>query len=513
MKISKFFLVFVLFIIITVGLNYQNQNDQTSQIIRFKPHSKILTIVQDNFMSEYDIHVADAFYVAVAILFILPFITIYFLPKENTKSLTLKGLLKLLLLDGFFIAGFILLEVIANPTNPFYNPFFQPETSEFLIVSFLWLFIYATIFYPYFLELLRISIVYEVDLNNQQLIRAVEDSIGMLSGRRIRSTEELPNFFQYHITGSYFLKYKLNVLIGEKPENENLSRVNFTFIHSLRNLNILKVLTFIMFGTMLFARANWSLQPTLMGTTYDAEVLFTLFVFAFIFFNLLIAHIAENLIFQREAAHKEALVNINRLGLSKPDLDEIKQRARAKLGHGRPDIQEIKQKAQDRINISIQKAEQEKQERIDMILDRADSKLTPQINPEIIRMEALIRETKKILNATPKANSVELTKIVDMLGGSDKTSKEEIEQLIIGMVNKGEVNGEYDIWTRTYSSGNTRTRFMNRTLESLKIKKDEIADLKVSGDSMEVTLRNKSGEDRKETKKTRKKSDEQNKSS
>ncbi|MHA2318887.1 MAG: hypothetical protein ACXAC6_14145 [Candidatus Hodarchaeales archaeon] len=57
------------------------------------------------------------------------------------------------------------------------------------------------------------------------------------------------------------------------------------------------------------------------------------------------------------------------------------------------------------------------------------------------------------------------------------------------MVNKREVRGEYDIWTKSYIGSNIRTQFINRTLKDLEIKKDEITSLSLSGDTMEIVLK------------------------
>jgi hypothetical protein len=228
-----------------------------------------------------------------------------------------------------------------------------------------------------------------------------------------------------------------------------------------------------------------------MGTTIDSQIFFTLGVFAFIFFNILIASACENLVFQREDLHRKALVNLKQMSFSKPDLEEIRNRARAKLGivDEKPDLEEIKRRAREKLDLSVERAEKEKEERIDKLLDRAEDKFTPQIKPEIIRMESLIREVKKILNATPEANSIQLSDIVKMLGGSKKTKSDELEQIIIGLVNKREVRGEYDIWTKSYIGSNIRNQFINRTLKNLEIKKEEITSLSISGDTMEIVFK------------------------
>jgi hypothetical protein len=326
----------------------------------------------------------------------------------------------------------------------------------------------------------------------------------------MRTNDELPNFFQYYVPGAYYLTYHLSVLIGEKDKETNLSKINFTFSHSVRNLNILKFLVFLMFGVILFARSQWTLQPLVLGTIVDAEIIFTVLAVGFIFFNLLLAYTCENLVFQREAAHKKFVLDFNKLSMKKPDLADIRERARAKLGIAdeKPSIDDIKRRAREKLDLSVQKAEEEKKERIDTILDRADSTLNPQISPDVIRIETLIRETKKILNATPVAASVKLEKVVEMIGVK-KTTIEEIESIIIGLVNKREVRGEYDIWNKLYAGGTAKTRFINRTLENLEIGKDDLNSLNVSGESVEVTFRNPQGEEkkRKTSKVNRKKSD------
>ncbi|MFW9778544.1 MAG: hypothetical protein ACFFE8_06785 [Candidatus Heimdallarchaeota archaeon] len=445
----------------------------------------------DFFQQTLDLHVAEVFYVTLGILLVLPFFTIYLLPKANSPFITIRGLIKLLLMDIFFLSVLLIIEFLGNPTTPIFGLLiFQPETSEFFIVGFLWFFIYLTFFYPTYLDLLRQNIIYDSDLSHHELVESIEKSVNALRGRRTRSAENLPNFFQYYIPGAYYLTYYLNVLIGDKDEESNLTKVNFTFSHSVRNLNILKFLVFLMFGVILLSRSDWTLRPTVFGTIVDAEIIFTVLALGFIFFNLLIAYTCENLMFQREAAHKKMVLDFGQLSSNKPDLEEIRERARAKLGMTKEEltIAEIKKRAREKLDSSVQKAERERKERIDTILDRADSTLNPKISPGVIRMETLIRETKKILNATPVATSVKLAQVVEMLG-TEKTSNDEIESIIIGLVNKREVRGEYDIWGKTYSGGTARNRFIDRTLENMEINKGDLDSLNVSGESIQVTFR------------------------
>ncbi|MFW9992406.1 MAG: hypothetical protein ACFFD4_10190 [Candidatus Odinarchaeota archaeon] len=508
MKISRITVLFLLFLALVTMYSFQHACFDSPNIERHSignqysltdirsenSISSTMSTMQDAEQWDVDLHVAEFFYVALGILFILPFVTLYFIPKQNAHHLTLKNLSRILLLDAFFVTVFLIIEFLSNPTKPVFNLIvFQHNTSEFFIVSFLWLFVYVTVFYPYFMDLLKQSVFYESDLPYPDLLKAVNDSVSKLGGRSLIPRESIPRFFQYQVRGTYYLAYTLSVLISEKNANTGHSKISFTFNHSLRNLNMLKILTFVMFGVVLLARSTWNLQPEILrGTPIDAELFFTLLAFAFIFFNLLIAYTCENLIFQREAAYEKSLLDLKKL--NRESLEEVKRRAKEKLGlqgsrPDAPDIQDIKRKAKERLDLSVKKAEEEKTEKIDKILDRADSKLNKQINPDIIRLEALIRETKKILNATPETHSIELGKIVDLLGGTEKTSVEEVEQIIIGLVTKREVRGEYDIWIQTYYGSNTRTRFINRTLEGLNIKKEEIDSLKVSGDTVEIKFR------------------------
>lgn len=467
-------------------VNHDHEDFNINQIY------EISFIVQEEYEVEITPRVPEFFYTALIVLLLLPFFIIYLLPKNNTPHLNKSGILKLFLLNTFFLSVFLIMELVSNPLQEnLFIPFFHPDTSRFLIVSFLWLWIYVTILFPYYCDLLRQIVVYESKLDNQPLIVAISNSVEKLRGKRIIEREQIPNFFQFHIPGAYYLKYKLNVLIGERDDNSKLTKVSFTFSHSIRNLNMIRILMIAIFGLVLIARAYWTLSPPIMSVTVDSELTFTILVFIFVFFNLLLAFTCENLVFQREEVYKKSLT-ITRpdLKITKPDLDEIRRKARAKLAipEEKPSLQDIKRKAQEKYDLSIQKAEKEKQERIDTILGRADSKLNKQISPEVIRMETLIRETRKILNATPEINSIKLEDIVVMLG-SEKTDIDEIEQMIIGLVNRKEVRGEYNIWTKDYSGGNTRTRFINRTLEDLKINKEEISSLNVSGDKMEIVFR------------------------
>ncbi|MHA2318888.1 MAG: hypothetical protein ACXAC6_14150 [Candidatus Hodarchaeales archaeon] len=386
--------------------------------LNFSVFSYFQSILQD---TNIDLHVAEFFYVALFALFLLPFLTIYFIPKSNIPFLTKKNLIQLFFTDLFFCGGFLLIELLSNPTRPLLGLLIlKPETSEYFIITFIWMIIYTSVFYPFFISLLRQSVVYKSKSEYKNTKKAIHESATKLRARRIRFNEDLPNFFQYKIPGAYFLTYNLDILIGDTDEETKQTMVVFTFKHSIRNLNLIRVLVFSFFGIVVLARSNWVLEPVFMGTTIDSQIFFTLGVFAFIFFNILIVSAGENLVFQREELHRKALVNLRQISISKPNLEEIRNQARAKLGivEERPSLEEIKQKAREKLDLSLHRVEQEREERIDKLLERGDSKLNPQIKPEIIRMESLIREVKKILNATPEANSIQLTDIVKMLGGS-----------------------------------------------------------------------------------------------
>ncbi|MHA1977357.1 MAG: hypothetical protein ACW98I_10685 [Candidatus Hodarchaeales archaeon] len=449
--------------------------------------------------------VPDFFYVALLILFLLPFLTIYFIPKNNTPFLTKKNLVQLLITDLFFCSGFLIIEFLDNPLLGI--SILKSETSEYFIISFIWMIVYITIFFPFFLSLLRQSIIYNSKADYNATKKAIRESASKLRAKLIRFNEDLPNFFQYKIPGAYFLVYNLDILIGDTDEETKHTKVIFTFKHSIRNLNLIRILVFSLFGIVVLARSEWVLEPVFMGTKIDSQIFFTLGIFAFIFFNVLIASACENLVFQREDLHRKVLLNLPQISISKPDLVEIRNRARAKLGivDEKPDLEEIKRKAREKLDFSIERAEKEKEERIDKLLDRADDRLNPQIKPEIIRMESLIREVRKILNATPEANLIKLSEIVKMLGGPKKTTGEELEQIIIGLVNKREVRGEYDIWTKSYIGSNVRTQFINRTLQNLDIKKEEITRLNISGDTMEIVFKDNLKEKEKRNQKKNKK--------
>ena len=149
-------------------------------------------------------------------------------------------------------------------------------------------------------------------------------------------------------------------------------------------------------------------------------------------------------------------------------------------------MDDIRQKAKERKEAMLKKLEAEKKEEIEKVMgEKIDTikgdKLEKQINPEVLRLEALIRSVKTILRATPAYKVVSLEDLYNLLQQKVKTSLEEIESIIIGLKNKNEIKGEYDIWSKQYYGSNITRRFIEKTLndpqslkglESVKIRSD-----------------------------------------
>ncbi|MHA2173174.1 MAG: hypothetical protein ACXAB7_25245 [Candidatus Kariarchaeaceae archaeon] len=64
----------------------------------------------------------------------------------------------------------------------------------------------------------------------------------------------------------------------------------------------------------------------------------------------------------------------------------------------------------------------------------------------------------------------------------------QIEQIIIGLIERKEVTGAYDIWKGVYSVGDSSSQFIERTLQNLDLTVDDLEYIKVNR-SGEVEIR------------------------
>jgi hypothetical protein len=162
-----------------------------------------------------------------------------------------------------------------------------------------------------------------------------------------------------------------------------------------------------------------------------------------------------------------------------------------KVGIGKPDLKIELEAARERaekiksgsIKSSLSERQKKVRERVEGVM--GSKKEEEGIDPELIRNQLLIRKIKTILKSTPVAMEVTLKDIKKKISYDDI---KQIEQIIIGLIERKEVTGAYDIWKGVYSVGDSSSQFIERTLQNLDLTVDDLEYIKVNR-SGEVEIR------------------------
>jgi hypothetical protein len=129
-----------------------------------------------------------------------------------------------------------------------------------------------------------------------------------------------------------------------------------------------------------------------------------------------------------------------------------------------------------------------KREQIKSKVDNIFDKDTPPLDDETLRQIRLVKAVERILQSTPPWKTVSLKEISEKANGSEH----DVELIIANLRANGEVDGIYDIWTRSYS-GTKQTQWYitellkdltngksDSNLDNIKIHPDGSAEISVS---------------------------------
>jgi hypothetical protein len=294
------------------------------------------------------------------------------------------------------------------------------------------------------------------------------------------------------LPGSFFTRFEVNLFTNE---GKNKGFELFLF-NSLRNFRILTILSLLSIFPLILVRsqafnATIEITETEILTLYiqnfeiDTVFWFVGGILLLIFFAITLSSIQENLLIEYEDNFKSTkqreAVELPNVSINKPDiqLDKLKDR--------------LTQKKQETVKLF----ETKKNEEIKRIIgEKIDVDKDTKINPETIRLDALIRAIKHVLISTPIHREVSLNEILSLINIKAKTNTEEIESIIIGLLTKGDVKGEYDIWRKKYRGGTSVQRFISKYLDRDSSINDNIEAFKVKTDgSIEIHF-NTNGEKR-----------------
>ncbi|MFX0204742.1 MAG: hypothetical protein ACFFDT_02065 [Candidatus Hodarchaeota archaeon] len=405
-------------------------------------------------------NMTEAFDFAMIVLVIVPFISLYFMPKSYLR-LDRRMLLHGIVQGLFFIITMIFLEYLASDNQEIIS---KPLTeTQFFIFGALLLAAYSYYFSVTFCRALNLQTLIERKESVSQRIVDKNLSSSIIS---LRAKEFRPNWRtlqkirpSYLVPGPLYLNY--HVLIGQHNKESERS-ASVTLIQSPRNAQGYRILVFISGTFMLFARAQDVEKPTIRTfvrlENVDAQLWFAAGVIILLIFTIGLVFFAEMIILVMEENYNKAIRGeALSFAFQRPKIPEKPE----------VDIEEVRRKARERLDKSRKAAEEERTKQIEKVMGRVSKEEDTgvRVNPEVIRLEALIREVQNILMSTPPHQIVTVNEIVAKAGG--KTNEQEVESIIIGLIRRKEVRGRFNIWTKSYQGGDESERFIERKLLEL----------------------------------------------
>jgi hypothetical protein len=276
------------------------------------------------------------------------------------------------------------------------------------------------------------------------------------------------------VKSGYGNEYLLNVQMESQPT----TKTTYTSIPYGNSLLRFRALFLLSAYAPIFSLANDAFEVTIpiFANSVDAEVLFFSLFSLLVLFVFLLHSVQRNFFYEFEEVQKDVLRDFAKkatetttsrnLGVGKPDLkidlDAARERAeKIKSGSIKSSLSERQKKVRERVE-GVMGSKKEEEEGID---------------PELIRNQLLIRKIKTILKSTPVAMEVTLKDIAKKISHNDT---KQIEQIVIGLIDRKEVVGSYDIWKGVYSVGDSSSQFIEKTLQKLDLTVEDLEYIKVN---------------------------------
>ncbi len=402
----------------------------------------------------------EAFDFAMAVLAIVPFISLYFMPKSYLR-INRRMLLRAIVQGLIFVIVMVFLEYLASNSQEVLS---KPlSETQFFIFGALLLAAYSYYFSIVFCRVLDLqTIIKEEESVSQRIVeKNLSSALMSLRAKEFRSNwrtlqKSRPS---YLVPGPIYLNYHVSIEYNQTEINKSTL---VTLVQSPRNAQVYRILAFISGVLMLFARAQDIEKPNIRTfielENVDAQLWFTVGIIILLLFTVGLVFFAEMLILVMEENYNKAVRGeALSFALKRPKVPEKPE----------VDVEEVRRKARERLERSRKKAEEERTKQIEKVMGRVskeEDKGTG-VNPEVVRLEALIREVQNILIATPPHQIVTTGEIARIAGG--KTNEKEVESIIIGLLRRKEIRGRYNIWNKTYQGGDESERFIERKLLEL----------------------------------------------
>ncbi|MHA2233081.1 MAG: hypothetical protein ACXAB4_11415 [Candidatus Hodarchaeales archaeon] len=404
-------------------------------------------------------NLTEAFNISMAVLAALPFFSLYFMPKSYLRT-NRSALLRTMALGIVFLSFMIALEHLAGNSADIIGLKEPLSESQFFILGTLLLMIYCYYFSNSFCRALNmeIKIVEKGGVSRRVIESSITSAFRALRGRDFRPNWRTfqPTRPSHLIPGPLYLNYHVFTEYGH--EENHMS----TLIHlgqSPRNAQVYRVLAFVTGAFMLFTRAQNVERPDIRTFVrlkdFDAQLWFTVGALVLLLFSVMLVFFGEIAILEMEEYYNKAI---------RGEAASLAPK-RPKLEKPEVDIDDVRQKAKARLEGQRKRAEEEKKKQIENVMGRLPEEEKSSLNPEIIRLEALIREVQSILFSTPPHRVVSAAEVAKKVGG--KSTEAEVESIIIGLARRKEVRGRYDVWNKAYQGGSENEKFIEHKLREL----------------------------------------------
>lgn len=423
-------------------------------------------------------HLVSIYRILIVLFTALPFFVLYFKSKSFQIPLKKFNYVSLILFAIIFQILFLFIEFISREGD---NQIIRAP-SEFIIINLLILYIYF-MFQSYIWGFIYgHEIFIKTETKRDRLITLLRKSNDRLGAKSYRV--QAATGAEYYIPGAFYTRF--DQFIQELDEKKGF-KVYLT--HSSRNLRFFAILQTILILPLFLLRGDkitalpiensaeiliFTLNLSANPTNIDIIFWFTIGILIFILYALSVSAISENLLLKYEDTFKrvkiDQAISLPSLGLKKPN----------------PNIDEIKDNLKTKKDSAILKLEAEKKRRVEDVMGvlnpNKDKDEIQQMDPEVLRLEALIFNVRTVLQATPSHRKIPLEELHKYFSKKVKTNFDELESIIFGLIQRKEVEGNYNIWDRVYSGGTPARRFVDKTLEFAEDMQGELSSIKVKSD-------------------------------
>ncbi len=345
--------------------------------------------------------------------------------------------------------------------------------NEFVIILSLTTVGIVSIILPLVIE--QCEVVYEQNLSiRPKRSRAVlDESFKKIRGKIIRDNEFQE--FTATIKAGYGNEFKIDIKIDDSEE----ARITYSSLPHGLSLMRFRILFALTAYPIIFSLGYDSFDVTIpiFERSIDAEVLFFILFTILIFFLILLIAVQRNFFFELEEIQKNTIKEMaqkslkepssRKLSLTKPDfktdIDAAKKRA-----------EQIREK---NVNLALEERRKKVKDRVDGVLGKKESEEEEGLDPELIRNQIIISKVKTILKSTPIAMDISLKDIAQKCNYEDI---DHIEKIIIGLIDRNEVRGRYDIWKGLYVVGDVSSQFIEKTLRNLDLSTEDLEYIKLS---------------------------------